>query len=185
MTEQQLENELSQVRLLRALTYPALRRVVQQGRLIQARERQIIVGPGFGSTGLFVILEGSVAVSMPFGPILAYLGRHDVLGEIALLEGIERTAYCRAYTDCLLFEAPFDSFHADLLANPLIRTALEELSASRLAAQTAIRDGGPPPELTPPETPGPLVAATIAGSSAAGSQAAAERTKPPAVYATA
>ncbi|HEU0166886.1 MAG TPA: cyclic nucleotide-binding domain-containing protein [Chloroflexota bacterium] len=153
MTEQQLMNELTQTRLLSALTYPALRRVVQSGRLIQARQGQVVLGPGFGTTGFFVVLEGSVAVSLPFGPVLAYLEQGEAFGETALLEGVERTAYCRAYSDCLLFEVPFDSFHADLVASDVTRKGLDELSASRSYERKAIREGAEPPNLTPPDPP--------------------------------
>ncbi|MBV8086362.1 MAG: cyclic nucleotide-binding domain-containing protein [Chloroflexi bacterium] len=155
MTEQQLMNELTQVRLLSALTYPALRRVVQNGRLIEARQGQVVLGPGFGTTGFFVVLEGSVAVSLPFEPVLAYLERGEVFGETAPLEGVERTAYCRAYSDCLLFEIPFDSFHADLVASDVTRKGLDDLSARRTAERSAIREGAGPPDLTPPEPPQP------------------------------
>jgi CRP-like cAMP-binding protein len=145
MTEQQLMNELTQVRLLSGLTYPALRRVAQSGRLVQARQGQVVLGPGFGTTGFFVVLEGSVVVSLPFGPVLSYLEKGEVFGETALLESVERTAYCRAQTDCLLFEMPFDSFHANVVASDVTRTGLEELSATRTAERKAAREDAEPP----------------------------------------
>mgnify|MGYP001189161484 CR=1 FL=1 len=190
MTEQQLENELAQVRLLSALTYPALRRVVEQGRLIQVPEGRVIIGPGFGSTGFFVVMEGTVAVSLPFGPGLAYLDKGEIFGEMALLEGTERTAYCRAYSDCLLFEIPFGSFHADLAANPVVRQAVDQMYARRRDMNQAILSGGPPPELTPPEKlePAPAEAAADTGqpTTATSNRAAKpEAPKPPPVYVTA
>ena len=192
MTEQQLENELTQVRLLSALTYPALRRVVEQGRLIQVPEGRVIVGPGFGSTGLFVIMDGTVAVSLPFGPGLAYLAKGEIFGEMALLEGTERTAYCRAYSDCLLFEIPYGSFHADLAANPVVHQAVDQLYARRREMNQAILSGGPPPDLTPPEKPEPAASPAEADSdqppaaaTSGPAPAKPEAPKPPPVYVTA
>lgn len=196
MTGQELERELTQVKVLKGLTYPALRRLAQQGRLIQAREGQIIIGPGYGSTGAFVVLDGSIAVQMPGGPVIAYLGQYEMLGEIALMEGMERTAYCRAYTDALLFEIPFGSFYADLAVNDVVREGLQDLTGHRLAVQQEVREGVIP-EVEVPEKPQPEPALEeVAASSvdAAGAESAPKPgreakpsgpPKPPAIYATA
>ncbi len=191
MTDQQLQDELTQVRMLSALTYPALRRLTREGRLVKAREDQVIIGPGVGSTGFFVVIEGSVAVHLPHGPILAYLGPRQVFGEIALLEGRERTAFCRAYTECLLFEIPFGAFHSDLVANDVIRTGMEQTSRRRYSEQEAIRHGAPPPDLTPPareelldDEPEELLDDEEPPAEA-GPARAPEPPRPPAIYATA
>jgi CRP-like cAMP-binding protein len=197
VTGQQLERELTQVKVLKGLTYPALRRLVDQGRLIQAHEGQIVIGPGFGSTGVFVVLEGSVAVQMPGGPVISYLGRYDILGEIALMEGVERTAYCRAYTDTLLFEIPFASFHADLAVNDVVRESLEDLTGHRLGMQQDIREGMIP-EVEAPDKPEAELETEAAAestgtvdtpaSSASDGPTPAKPSgppKPPAIYATA
>jgi len=190
MTEQELENELTRITLFSVLTYPALRRIVRNGRLLQAREGQFVLGPGFGGTGFFVILEGFIAITMNDGPLVSYLTRGDVFGETALLEGVERTAICRAYSDCLLFEVPFGSFHADLAVNPAWRTAVDQISRRRQSINLAIRKGAPPPDLTPPDKPvAPEVEATAAqdadGNEPEAMPASDEKPQPPAVYATA
>jgi CRP-like cAMP-binding protein len=141
MTMQELEHRIATTRRLGALTYPAIRRVARQGRLLNVEAGQIIIGPNFGGTSAYVVFEGSVGVIMPWGPVLEHLGPGEVFGEIALIEGVERTAFCKAETDCLLFEIPFQSFHSDLLGNPTIRAGLEELSLARDAVQRAIRQG--------------------------------------------
>ncbi|MGH2364316.1 MAG: cyclic nucleotide-binding domain-containing protein [Chloroflexota bacterium] len=124
MTADQLQSELAQVQVLRHLTYPALRRVVQTGRMVEAKNGQRIIGPGFGSRGFFVVIAGSVCVQMPNGVILGYLGAKQYFGEIALLEGVDRTADCRANADSMLFEIPPQTFHADLASNPMVKAGM-------------------------------------------------------------
>lgn len=191
MTVRELENRLQQVQVLRPLTYPQLRRVVQNGRFIKVAAGEIIIGPRFGTKGAWVLLEGSVSVVLPFGPTVAYLEPGRMFGEIALLDGVERSAYCKAYTDCLLFEVPFEVFHSDLVANPVVLAGMEELAVNRLNTNQAIIDGAYEPDLEPPEpqqvdsevedgeTELPPLDSEPAGT------AAEDAPKPPAVYATA
>lgn len=141
MTIHELEYRLSTTRRLAALTYPAVRRIAHQGRLLQVAEGQIIIGPEMGSTSAYVVLEGAVTSVMPWGPVLEHLGPGDLFGETALVERVERISYYKAESDCLLFEIPFQTFHADLLANPTIRAGLEELALARETVQRAIRQG--------------------------------------------
>jgi len=187
MNSQEIQNRLGEVQVLRGLTYPVLRRIVQQGRLLEVKAGEIIVGPRFGTKGAFVILEGSVSVVLPFGPVVSYLEKGKLFGEIALLDGVERSAYCKAYSDCLLFEIPFGTFHADLATNSVARSSMEELAVNRLNTNQAIRDGSFLPDPVPPEPE--LVEAEMEEDEADGESPAAdggaEKPQPPAVYATA
>jgi hypothetical protein len=141
-----------------------------------------------------------VVVVMPWGPTLAYLGPGQVFGEMSLLESIERTAFCKAYTDCLIFEIPKQVFHADLMGNPVVRQGLQEMAYNRGEVQEGIRRGGPPPELVPPEkpetpdtlegeeaAPGPdgEAPAAAAAPDVAAETPGSDEPKPPAVYASA
>lgn len=194
MTVRELENRLQEVPILRPLTYPALRRLVQNGRFIKVAAGEIIIGPRFGTKGAWVLLEGSVSVVLPFGPTVAYLERGKMFGEIALLDGVERSAYCKAYTDCLLFEIPFEIFHADLVTNPIVLSGMEEMAVNRLNTNQAIIDGAFKPDLEPPAVV--QVESEVAneedesepsmdGASQALVVAPEEEPKPPAVYASA
>ncbi|HLY66098.1 MAG TPA: Crp/Fnr family transcriptional regulator [Chloroflexota bacterium] len=189
MTSLELQTKLAQIQNLRGLTYPVLRRLVQQGRLMKVREGEIIVGPRFGTKGAFVILEGAVSVVLPFGPVVSYLEANKMFGEIALLDGVERTAYCKAYTDCLLFEVPFGSFHADLATNPVVRAGMEELAVNRLNTNEAVREGMYRPDLEPPEKTELEVVEPAADAGGVelddAPEPKPEAPKPPAVYATA
>ncbi len=194
MTEHELLNQLTQVKLLRALTYPALRRLVAQGRVLWVRKGHIIMGPEIGSINAYVVLEGSISAVMPWGPVLAYLGPGEMFGEMALIAGVERTAYCKAAVDSVVFEIPFNCFHGDMLTNPVVRAGMQELGLARHAVQTAIRNGAPAPELEPPqeeepeEAPAPAEVGAGTGSEAAAQTDAPPKPdvpKPPAVYATA
>jgi CRP/FNR family transcriptional regulator, cyclic AMP receptor protein len=141
MTLQELEVHLSKAKILRALTYPGLRRVARNGRLLEVKQGQMIIGPQMGGTSAYVVLEGTIEVVMPWGPILAHLGPGELFGEIALLQACERTAYCKASEDSKVFEIPFSSFHNDLMTNPVVRGGLEEMALARRAIQEAMRTG--------------------------------------------
>jgi CRP-like cAMP-binding protein len=151
VTQQELEVRLSKAKIVRALTYPALRRVARSGRLLHVKEGQMIIGPQIGGTSAYVVLEGSIEVVMPWGPVLAHLGPGELFGEMALLQASERTASCKAHIESLVFEIPFASFHGDLMTNPVVRGGLEELALSRRSIQVAVRTGHAPVSLAPEE----------------------------------
>lgn len=192
MTVRELENRLQQVPNLRPLTYPVLRRLVQNGRFLKVAAGELICGPRFGTKGAWVLLEGSVSVVLPFGPTVAYLEPGKLFGEIALLDGVERSAYCKAYTDCLLFEIPFQVFHTDLVTNPAVLAGMEEMAVNRLNTNQAIIDGSFKPDLEPPEPEQVPVEVEngeedleLAAEPDGALVPADEAPKPPAVYATA
>ena len=147
MTPLELEVKLSKAKILRALTYPGLRRVARNGRLLDVKEGQMIIGPEIGGTSAYVVLAGLIEVVMPWGPVLAHLGPGELFGEMALLQSSERSAYCKAQVDSMVFEIPYSSFHADLMTNPVVRGGLEEMSLARRAIQQAVRSGHPPADL--------------------------------------
>ena len=195
MTPRELENRLQEVQVLRPLTYPVLRRVIQNGRFLKVAAGELICGPRFGTKSAWILLEGSVAVVLPFGPIVAYLERGKMFGEIALLDGVERSAYCKAYTSCLLFEIPFELFHTELVPNQVVLSGMEGMAVNRLNTNQAIIDGIYEPELNPPE-PEPVEAEVEDGDidlPPEGEEQQAPNTAPdqapppgpPAVYATA
>ena len=198
MTADELQNEIAQVQVLRHLTYPALRRIVQTGRLVQARAGQTVIGPGFGSRGFFVILSGSVAVLTSGATPLAYLGPKQYFGEIALLEGVERTATCKAQNDTVLFEVPPQTFHADIVSNPMVKAGMAATAKLRRSVQASLKSTPPAPTATarpvsatlshPPMTPSlgrsPLTAGISRPSLGAISAAAAVRPRT-SLYATA
>ncbi len=157
MTGDQLQNELAQVQVLRHLTYPALRRIVQTGRMVEAKNGQRIIGPGFGSRGFFVIVSGSVCVQMATGTILGYLGPKQYFGEIALLEGVDRTADCRANADSVLFEIPPQTFHSDLASNPMVKAGMLATVKLRRMVQEKVK-AAPAAGVTPGAGAVPAVA---------------------------
>ncbi|MDE3074392.1 MAG: cyclic nucleotide-binding domain-containing protein [Chloroflexota bacterium] len=171
MTAEQLQSELAQVQVLRHLTYPALRRIVQTGRLVEAKNGQLVIGPGFGSRGFFVVLSGSVSVQMPNGVILGYLGPKQYFGEIALLEGVDRTAACRANADSVLFEIPPQTFHADLASNPMVKAGMLATVKLRRMVQEKVKSAsaagigpGAQPRPAVPAAPGAVPRPTVPGA---------------------
>ncbi|MHB8619259.1 MAG: cyclic nucleotide-binding domain-containing protein [Chloroflexota bacterium] len=153
MTSEQLQNELSQVLVLRHLTYPVLRRIVQTGRLVEAKAGQTVIAPGFGSRGFFVIISGSIQVQSTGGVVLGYLGPRQYFGEISLLDGVERTASCKANADSVLFEMPAQIFHTDLVTNPMVKAGMVATAKLRLAVQNNLKPGAPAAPARPAAVP--------------------------------
>src|SRR5262245_55894952 len=145
MTGEQLIAEISKVQVLRHLTYPVLRRLVLAGRLIEAQAGKTIIAPGQGSRSFFLVISGSVRVELPTGTVLANLGPQQFFGEIALLEGIERTAICRAASNSVLFEVPPQSFQSDLATNPLVKSGMLAIAKLRRAMQLKANPSTAPP----------------------------------------
>jgi CRP-like cAMP-binding protein len=188
MTQQELEVTLSKAKILRALTYPGLRRVARNGRLLDVKEGQMIIGPQMGGTSAYVVLTGSIEVVMPWGPVLAHLGPGELFGEMALLQASERTAYCKAEVDSMVFEVPYSSFHGDLMTNPVVRGGLEELALARRAIQVAMLTGHAPASIAPEEgedAANPAIEDETEASDLAGEGSAADdQGSEPSVFAT-
>jgi voltage-gated potassium channel len=81
----------------------------------------VLVREGELGDELFVIVDGRVAVTLATAPI-AELGPNDFFGEMALVDGGERTATVQALTDLDLLVVSRDAFN-DLLATAMASVA--------------------------------------------------------------
>jgi len=102
--------------------------------------REAIVTKGDPGEGLYVLLEGRVKVTSANhqggGTALNIMGRGEVFGEVALLDGYPRSATVTAIDAC---EAAFihqEAFRSLLLDNPRLGVKLLELLARRLRQLT-------------------------------------------------
>lgn len=80
----------------------------------------------------FVILEGTVEVEHDGKP-LATLGTGDILGEIAILEGLRRTATVVAATPvraAVMMRREFDEMRAEM---PAVAERIEQIARERLS----------------------------------------------------
>jgi CRP-like cAMP-binding protein len=108
---------LREAELFRDMPEAVIRTIVTQGHTVHFSTGETIVQKGDPGDSLFVVKSGVVEVCNPGdGPPLAYLGRGDCFGELALLTSSERTADIRVpqQAELLVIDRPlFD----DLMTN--------------------------------------------------------------------
>ena len=134
---------LREADLFQDMPEAVIRTIVTQGHTVHFSTGEIIVRKGDPGDSLFVIKSGVVEVSNPAdGPPLAYLGRGDCFGELALLTSSERTADIRVpqqaellvidrplFNDLMTNHTGFGAQLAIILAQRLVST-LEDLPDS-------------------------------------------------------
>ena len=91
-----------------------------------------IVREGERGDAFFVVLEGTAAVIRPGGLPAIELGPGDYFGEIALIDGAERTATVRAQTEVYCLLLPGRPFMKMVRSEPEIAVALLRQLAGRL-----------------------------------------------------
>jgi CRP-like cAMP-binding protein len=95
---------------------------------------------GDPGTSLFVIEAGKVKISVPSverkNAIFNVLGKGDIFGEIALLDGLPRTADATAVTDCELNVIERQDFLPVMREEPEISLRFLEILCSRLRRTT-------------------------------------------------
>jgi len=99
-----------------------------------------IVAKGDPGSSLFVICQGTVKISVPSADghdaVFNLIGKGEVFGEIALLDGRPRTADVVAVTDCELFVIERRDFLPLVKEEPEIALKLIEILCARLRQTT-------------------------------------------------
>jgi CRP/FNR family transcriptional regulator, cyclic AMP receptor protein len=99
-----------------------------------------IFAKGDPGTSLFAIGAGTVKISVPSvegkDAVFNLLGKGDIFGEIALLDGHPRTADATAVTDCALYVIERRDFLPLMREEPEISLRLIEILCSRLRRTT-------------------------------------------------
>jgi CRP-like cAMP-binding protein len=99
-----------------------------------------IVAKGDPGSSLFVLCEGMVKISAPSADghdaVLNLIGKGDVFGEIALLDGRPRTADVVAVTDCELFVIERRDFLPLVKEEPEIALKMIEILCAKLRRTT-------------------------------------------------
>jgi CRP/FNR family transcriptional regulator, cyclic AMP receptor protein len=99
-----------------------------------------IVAKGDPGSSLFVICRGTVKISSPsvdgHDALFNLIGKGDIFGEIALLDGLTRTADAVAITDCELFVIERRDFLPLMREEPDISQRMIEILCSRLRQTT-------------------------------------------------
>ncbi len=126
-----LFRELSEAEMTALLAYAHVAR-------FSANERIFLKGsPG---TGMMAVLKGSVRIAVPGLDgreiVLTVIGEGDIVGEIALLDGKERTADATAVSDCEMLVIERRSFLPFLEQHPQVATRLLVALCARLRRTT-------------------------------------------------
>ena len=117
---------------LKLLAFTSERLTFQSGQ-------DLCVQGGDGDSA-FIIIEGDadVIVDSPDGPLtVAAMGRNDVVGEIAILCDVPRTATVRATTDLTALKISKDLFFRLVTEFPQMAVEIMRVLASRLNVTTA------------------------------------------------
>jgi CRP-like cAMP-binding protein len=119
------------------------REVLADGmRRVRFGRGEIILEQGDDGTSLYVIVAGTVRVSLAHGAVsrvLATLGSGECFGEMSLLTGAPRAATCVAETDVECFELGHEALRRMLVASPHLA---EELTAQLASRQTHLSAEG-------------------------------------------
>ena len=134
--------DLSDIPLFSALPAPARHRLEQASRLVDLAAGTVLLREGDPPGSAFAVRTGRLEVLVA-GAVVRELGPGQVLGELALLTGEQRSATVRARRDTTLVEIPRDAFE-DVLATDAVasRFVLGQV-AERL--RTAGGTTAPPP----------------------------------------
>jgi CRP-like cAMP-binding protein len=126
--------------LFGCLTTAELEQLLSHARVEAYRARHEIFRKGSPGHGLLAVLAGKVRISS-LGPdgnqiVLNIMSEGDVFGEIALLDGKDRTADAAAMTDCELLAIDRRDFVPFVRANPEVALRLLGVLCERLRHTT-------------------------------------------------
>ena len=114
--------------------------VLAHARIARYEAGDQIVAKGDPGDSMMAMLQGRVSISTTFADgrqvVLSVLGVGDVFGEIALLDGKERTADVTALTDCEVLIVPRRSLWSVLERRPDLCIALMLVLCERLRHTT-------------------------------------------------
>jgi len=100
---------------------------------------QVIFNAGDVGDSAYVIIDGTVEISVPTpsGPIIINnMGKNDLLGEIAIVGEVPRTATAKALTKLETLKISKELFMKIIRENPDAAIELIRILASRLASTT-------------------------------------------------
>jgi CRP-like cAMP-binding protein len=128
---------LEQVPLLEELTKRDRQRLAQSMKERTFASGQEIVVEGRGGVGFFIILEGKAAVTIG-GKLIQVLGPGDYFGEMALLDGGERTATITSDGELRCATMTAWAFKSFVIDNPKVAWAMLQVLAQRVRATRAL-----------------------------------------------
>jgi CRP-like cAMP-binding protein len=128
--------------ILSELAPEAFRDFLALGRNKQFARNTVIFGKGDPGDCVYAIARGRIAIETVSEDgkvaLLNLLGPGDLLGEIAAVDGAERTAGARALSAAVLLRIERNDFMAFLERNPKVARKVMELLCSRLRWTSAV-----------------------------------------------
>jgi CRP-like cAMP-binding protein len=124
---------LEQVPLLEELTKRDRQRLAQSMKERTFASGQEIVVEGRSGVGFFIILEGKAAVTIG-GKLIQALGPGDYFGEMALLDGGERTATITSDGELRCATMTSWAFKSFVIENPKVAWSMLQTLAQRVRA---------------------------------------------------
>ena len=110
--------------------------VATQARVVTPSAGTVLLREGEPAESFYVIVSGTVRVERG-GRFVRSMSAGGFLGEVALMEGTERTATATCATDCELLEFGSIEFGRVMAAFPDIRSRVEAAAARRPHEESA------------------------------------------------
>ena len=131
------EDTLARVDLFSTLTKKELQTLAKSSQERSYSAGKTIIAQGDTGVGLYVIKSGKVRITQAQNPEraereLAILGPGDVMGEMALLDDLPRSATATAIEDVTALVLPVWEFRTALHSNPEIAIKLLAVLSRRL-----------------------------------------------------
>jgi len=131
------EDQLAQVELFENLDKKELRLLAKTCTERQFPAGAVLMQEGEAGAGLFILIEGKVHITQSAGHgqpprDLATLGAGEVIGEMALLDDLPRSATVTAIDPCRCLLVPVWDFRATLRESPDIAIKLLSQLSRRL-----------------------------------------------------
>jgi CRP-like cAMP-binding protein len=127
---------LRSVDVFGAITGEDLAPVAIVAEEVAFRTGETIIGQGEPGEGLYVIVDGEVAVVIQGAGQVAVRGPGSVIGEMAVLSGGPRTATCVAVSEVLALQVRRDDFLELLVERPALALGVIGVLTQRLDEAT-------------------------------------------------
>ena len=146
MTQDAIRKLLHNNTFLGCLPDQAFEQVHRKGHIVQFRKGETIFRRGDEGASMMLILSGSVKVFNTTADgheaVLNFLGPSDVVGEITILDGLERTASVVALETTEAFSLQRGDITSALLANPEAMLEVIEMLCGKLRNTSSMIEDG-------------------------------------------
>lgn len=122
---------LKSVSIFESLAEASLLDVARIMSFEEFKQGEIFIKKGDVADAMYIIKDGKVAV-MDGDAVLATLGENEIVGELAILAPIRRTASVKALTDVLLYKIEREYFLDLLYEKPEMMGDLIEILIGRI-----------------------------------------------------